>query len=176
MPETSGGTMTQKVWVIGDTHFGHALMANTRGFGGDIDLHDRTLVEAWNATVRPDDTIWHVGDVFFRDGWRWLSSLLGNKRVCLGNHDAKKADVLRQCGFELFGMCEVRGVLLSHMPVHETQLRRFRLNVHGHTHTARINDPRYVPVSVEHLTDWKPILLQTAIQQGVPSESRTAGA
>jgi calcineurin-like phosphoesterase family protein len=165
----------QKVWVISDTHFGHKLMAETRGFNGDIDAHDQALFDAWNAAVSPVDTVWHLGDVYFREGHKWLHRLHGDKRLCLGNHDAQKAEVLAR-NFKLYGMVEVRGVLLSHMPVHEAQLRRFRLNIHGHTHAHRVmddghlfkEDRRYVPVSVEHLPDFKPILLQTAIQQGVP--------
>lgn len=158
----------QKIWVISDTHFGHALMATTRGFGGDIEAHDKALFDAWNATVALHDTVWHLGDVYFREGHKWLHRLHGDKRVCLGNHDAQKAEVLAH-NFKLYGMVEVRGVLLSHMPVHEGQLRRFRLNIHGHTHAARLPDARYVPVSVEHLPGWRPILLQTAIENGTPT-------
>lgn len=169
--------MTQKIWIISDTHFGHSLMATTRGFDGDIDAHDNCLVDAWNSVVRPTDTVWHLGDVYFREGYKHLHRLQGDVRVCLGNHDAQKADTLARVGWKLYGMVECRGVLLSHMPVHTSQLRRFRLNIHGHTHANRVQfmlggelvpDPRYVPVSVEHLPGFKPMLLQTAIQQGVP--------
>lgn len=158
--------MTQKIWVLSDTHFGHALMVQTRGFA-TLEEHDRTIFEAWNETVRDGDTVWHLGDVYFRNGHSWLHALKGDKRVTLGNHDAQKAQILAKAGFKLYGMCEVHGVLLSHMPVNENQLRRFGKNIHGHMHHAKIDDPRYVCVSMEHLKDWKPILLQTAVQQGV---------
>lgn len=169
--------MTQKRWVVSDTHFGHALMVRTRGFANLHD-HDETLVDAWNSVVSDGDTVWHLGDVYFRGGWEVLHRLRGDKRCTLGNHDAQKAEALARAGFKLYGMVECSGVLLSHMPVHPAQLRRFRLNVHGHTHASRVfsdvqgvPDRRYVPVSVEHLPGWKPILLQTAIQHGVPDES-----
>lgn len=162
-----------KVWVIADTHFGHKLMADLRGFNGDIEAHDRALIEAWNSVVRQDDTVWHLGDVYFREGFKALHRLNGQKNLCLGNHDAKKGTVLAQY-FKLFGMCEVRGKLLSHMPVHEAQLRRFGLNIHGHTHASVVTeeghiskpDRRYVSVSVEQLLDFKPIQLQHAIERG----------
>jgi len=170
-----------KVWVISDTHFGHKLMAETRGFGGDIEAHDKALVEAWNSVVAENDTIWHLGDVYFRDGYTKLPLLRGYKRLVLGNHDGStdKYRMLRQHFEVLYGAAVVGQNILTHVPVHPNQLRRFRLNIHGHTHAARVvdsvgvgenfstfNDMRYVPVSVEHLKDWKPILLQQAIQQG----------
>jgi calcineurin-like phosphoesterase family protein len=157
-----------KVYVISDTHFGHALMAQTRGFNGDIAAHDRALVEAWNAVVRDQDTVWHLGDVYFRDGWKCLGALRGNKKLVMGNHDSASSHfaVLRH-HFHLCGAVAVGQNILTHIPVHPNQLNRFRLNIHGHTHSSRVMsdcvrdgpDRRYVPVSVEHLPDFKPIPL-----------------
>jgi calcineurin-like phosphoesterase family protein len=155
-----------KVWVISDTHFGHALMAQTRGFGGDIAAHDKALVEAWNTTVRSQDTVWHLGDVYFRRGYEALAHLAGDKRLVMGNHDAGKMHeaILRQ-HFTLYGAVCLGQNILTHIPVHPNQLERFRLNIHGHTHSRRVMldsgdaDRRYVPVSIEHLPDFKPIQL-----------------
>jgi calcineurin-like phosphoesterase family protein len=155
-----------KVWIISDTHFGHALMVQTRGFNGDIDAHDKALIDAWVATVKPQDTVWHLGDVYFRDGWKALASLTGDKRLVMGNHDASKThEAILRCHFTLYGAAVLGQNILTHIPVHPNQLTRFRLNIHGHTHSRRVMtdagepDKRYVPVSVEHLPDFKPIQL-----------------
>jgi calcineurin-like phosphoesterase family protein len=50
------------------------------------------------------------------------------------------------------------GILLTHIPVHPSQLRRGVLNVHGHLHARTINDPRYVCVSLEQ-TGFRPVRL-----------------
>jgi calcineurin-like phosphoesterase family protein len=158
-----------KVWVISDTHFGHALMAQTRGFNGDIDAHDKALIDAWVATVRSHDTVWHLGDVYFRDGWKALEYLTGDIRVVLGNHDASKThEAMLRRRFTLYGAACVGQNILTHIPVHPNQMQRFRLNIHGHTHAGAVctgpsgseqRDKRYVPASVEHLPDFKPIQL-----------------
>ena len=53
-----------------DSHFGHASvlaprMDRPRPFA-TIEEHDEALVAAWNAVVRPDDIVWHLGDFAYR--------------------------------------------------------------------------------------------------------------
>jgi calcineurin-like phosphoesterase family protein len=61
--------MSRQVFVS-DTHFCHAgilspRMQNPRPFAS-IEAHDETLIANWNAVVRPDDTVWHLGDFCYR--------------------------------------------------------------------------------------------------------------
>src|SRR5215210_2534672 len=46
-----------------DTHFGdpRVLCIDRRPFPS-IPAHDAALVERWNATVAPEDEVWHLGD------------------------------------------------------------------------------------------------------------------
>jgi calcineurin-like phosphoesterase family protein len=161
--------MTQKVWIISDTHFGHALMAQTRGFYGNIEAHDHAIVEAWNSVVREGDTVWHLGDVYFREGWKCLGALKGNKKLVMGNHDAapSHAKILSNY-FALCGCVEVGQNILSHIPVHPNQLTRFRLNIHGHMHSNKVDDSRYVCASIEQLDGFRPIQLIEACNRGSP--------
>jgi calcineurin-like phosphoesterase family protein len=57
-----------RVFVTSDTHFGHKRViefeAAHRPFA-TIEEHDRELIARWNATVKPKDTVWHLGDVYF---------------------------------------------------------------------------------------------------------------
>lgn len=155
-----------QVFVISDTHFGHKKVIeferDHRPFYS-IEDHDRMLVERWNATVKPKDTVWHLGDVFFggRDAHAILGSLNGLKRLVLGNHDVYPMDVYRLYFGKIFGAAEVHGCILTHVPVHPYQLeKRYRLNIHGHMHSKKMHDPRYVCVSVEQ-TNLSPVLLKS---------------
>lgn len=103
---------TGRVWFTSDTHFGHALMLERRGFidrpAEDLppdDVRDalaemdRTLVANWNAIVEPTDTVFHLGDVFWKlptNRMRAIfDSLNGRKNLVIGNHDFGRADVLK---------------------------------------------------------------------------------
>lgn len=146
--------MSGRLFVIGDTHFGHH---NILGFESahrpfaTIEEHDEALVERWNAVVRPRDTVWHLGDVLFgRHSFRHLSRLNGTKKLVAGNHDCYPTALYLEHFNRVVGSAEVKGCILTHIPVHESQFRRYKLNIHGHLHSRRIADPRYVCVSAEH--------------------------
>jgi calcineurin-like phosphoesterase family protein len=60
---------------------------------------NRVLTERWNSVVKPDDTVYHLGDFSMgsRDDWKsHFDKLNGNIHLVYGNHDAqdsnKKAD------------------------------------------------------------------------------------
>lgn len=173
-----------KVFVTSDTHFGHRKIIEfykeERPYA-TIEEHDRDLVDRWNAVVRKEDTVWHLGDVYFgRDGHQILSALKGYKRLVLGNHDAGHEDVLRTYFQRIYGVAQYGGCVLTHVPVHPYQLaKRYVKNIHGHMHSKRVQrgdskfglpgddpDERYVCVSVEH-TDLTPVLLQHVVQHGL---------
>lgn len=48
------------------------------------------MIETWNIYIRPDDFVWHLGDVFLGDETRGLATvarLNGHKQLITGNHD-----------------------------------------------------------------------------------------
>lgn len=153
-----------KVFIISDTHFGHRKVIEFepvhRPFA-TIEEHDRELVDRWNTTVKPKDTVWHLGDVFMggRDNHAILGQLNGIKRLVLGNHDVYPIEIYQQYFGKIFGAAELHGCILTHIPVHHSQLEtRYRLNIHGHLHSKMMDDGRYICVSVEH-TNLAPRLL-----------------
>lgn len=88
---------TQKFYTA-DSHFGHQLMlsetACNRPFATTQEM-DEFLIRAWNEVVRPEDIVYHLGDVFFKlnDGDRVrsiFSRLNGRKFLVMGNHDYDK--------------------------------------------------------------------------------------
>lgn len=155
-----------RVFVVADTHFGHKKVIEfekeKRPFA-TIQDHDAELVRRWNATVNKNDTVWHLGDVLFgREAFAVLPLLNGIKRLVLGNHDHyPTADYLKYFP-KVFGAVELKGCLLTHVPIHPDQFYRYRANIHGHMHSAKLDDPRYICVSVEH-TGLAPILLDEVL-------------
>ena len=88
------------VFLVSDTHFGHTGVCRfTRNDGvtklrpwTDPDEMDEFMVAAWNERVRPNDKVYHLGDVLFgMDKPAWLDAnfnrLNGKKRLVVGNHD-----------------------------------------------------------------------------------------
>lgn len=148
--------MTGRVFVIADLHLGHEKVARLRDFSG-ARSHDDALVAAWNRTVGKRDVVYVLGDVFRLDR---VPELHGVKKLALGNHDQKPVVQYAALFSKVQACFEFDGCLLTHVPVHPSQFERWPLNVHGHTHAHRINDPRYVPVSVEHLSDMRPAPLR----------------
>src|SRR5579872_446672 len=78
------------VWFTSDTHFQHRLVAGLRGMPDRIDDYNEHVISVWNSYVRPDDFVWHLGDVFLGDevqGLALVARLNGAKHLVTGNHD-----------------------------------------------------------------------------------------
>lgn len=80
------------IWFTSDTHFGHknAIKFCNRPFDS-VEQMDEALIAFWNARVKPNDTVWHLGDFGFYKTYDELnavfSRLNGNKYLIVGNHD-----------------------------------------------------------------------------------------
>jgi len=82
-------------FFVSDTHFGHAHILSGRMLAprpfASIEEHDETLISRWNAVVRPEDTVWHLGDFCYRCPEARARSvfrrLVGQRRLVRGNHD-----------------------------------------------------------------------------------------
>lgn len=111
-----------------------------------VEAHDEAIIAAWNRHVRPDDIVWHLGDLTLNAPRRLagiVPRLNGRIRLVLGNHDrahpmagAKSVRALRETldlGIEWVGTAAVvkiptskqlarrngsvpHRVLLSHFP------------------------------------------------------------
>jgi calcineurin-like phosphoesterase family protein len=157
------------VFVISDTHFGHANMLSFTGLDGQrvrsfesVEAMDEHIVARWNAVVRPRDHVYHLGDVAMRkDGLAMVSRLNGHKRLIPGNHDIFEVKDYLAAGFQkIYGMRVLDGWLMTHIPIHPESLGRFRGNVHGHIHERPSPEGRYINVSVEAVA-YTPVALET---------------
>lgn len=160
-------------YFIADTHFGHRNIINFepehRAFSS-IEEHDEQLVNNWNSVVGKKDNVYLLGDVAFNSKHSIIHRLMGNITIVLGNHDySKKIHDLLECDrVKVCGIKEYANGLLTHMPVHESQLvSRYKFNIHGHLHSKSLNDPRYISVSCEHVEltpiSWKELVHRHSI-------------
>lgn len=157
------------VWFISDTHFGHANILTFADEQGrrvrpefaSVEEMDEQLVTNWNASVRPSDHIYHLGDVAMRrqDVERIMPRLHGHKRLVRGNHDIFKTAMYYRFFDEIYGSRVLDGMLFTHIPVHPQSLGRFRANIHGHIHERKEYGPGYLNISVER-TGYQPLSLE----------------
>ena len=188
------------VFLVSDTHFGHLGVCKFMRKDGVTKLRpwdtpeemDEEMVKRWNERVRPNDKVYHLGDVVInRRALPTLARLNGDKVLIRGNHDIFRDDEYREYFRELRAYHVMNGMILSHIPIHEESLGRFGVNIHGHLHANRVMkrasslmefmkrgtrewiDPRYHCVCVEH-TDFAPILFEDVIKR-IEAEGGTVG-
>jgi calcineurin-like phosphoesterase family protein len=179
------------VFLVSDTHFGHAGVCRfTRNDGvtklrpwDDPNEMDEEMVRRWNDRVRPNDKVYHLGDaVINRKALKTLARLNGDKVLIRGNHDIFRDDEYRMYFRELRAYHVMNGMILSHIPIHPESLGRFGVNIHGHLHANRVMaevfgeyviDTRYHCVCVEQ-TDYTPILFEDVIKR-IEAEGGSVG-
>jgi len=175
------------VFLISDTHFGHEKCCTVfkradgsplRPFSGAEEM-DEAMIKNWNDRVRPEDKVYHLGDVVINRRYlHILDRLNGDKVLIKGNHDIFKLEDYYPRFRDIRGYHVMNGMILSHVPVHRDSLERFGCNIHGHLHANRVMDngvidPRYFNVSVECI-DFAPILFEDAIK-AIQEQGGTVG-
>ena len=153
----------RQVWLISDTHFGHANIIRyaSRPFASVQEM-DEAMADRWNERVKGDDLVYHLGDVAVgRGGLELFAKLPGTKRLLLGNHDDVGA-IMRNAPvqkIELFRGFREEGFIASHMPLREDDLPPDAVNVHGHIHNKPAPSARHLNLCVEH-TDYAPVPIE----------------
>lgn len=165
------------VFLTSDTHFGHVGVCKflrndgtkLRPWDNPQDM-DEYMVKAWNDVVKPNDKVYHLGDVVInRRSLSILHRLNGDKVLIRGNHDIFRDEEYRQHFRELRAYHVMNGMILSHIPIHSDSIGRFGTNIHGHLHSNRVMlngniDVRYHCVCVEQ-TNFRPILFEDVIKR-----------
>lgn len=171
------------IFLTSDTHFGHTGVCKFMREDGVTKLRpwdspeemDEAMVKMWNDTVRPNDKVYHLGDVVInRKALQIMHRLNGDKVLIKGNHDIFRLEEYTPFFRDIRGSHVMNGMILTHIPVHESNLYRFGTNIHGHTHSNNVmvtdkygvttRDPRYHCVCVEQ-TDFKPIAFEEVIKR-----------
>lgn len=157
-----------QVFFIGDTHWGHRNILKYRPEFSSIQEHDETIFQGIMSVSGKRNTLWLLGDNFFSEEEvdRYLPTMCDSfmhVNWVPGNHDTDNAS--RQRAFrkavtrvnKVHALCHYHEFWLSHAPIHDSELRG-RKNIHGHTHSVSVKDPRYLCVSCEQV-NYKPISL-----------------
>lgn len=178
--------MAGATFLVSDTHFGHAGVCKFLCEDGitkirpwdDPDEMNEAMVKMWNDTVRPNDKVYHLGDVVINRRYLpILDRLNGDKVLIKGNHDIFKLEDYTKYFRDIRSCHKMADYILTHIPLHPDSLARWcGGNFHGHLHTNRVMmdvydptydiktiiDPRYFNVSVEQI-GFKPILFEDAV-------------
>lgn len=173
----------ERIFVTSDTHFGHnqEFLYGKRGFRS-ADEMNRELVYRWNQSVREEDVVYHLGDVYLSgdENAEWLRQVNGHVRLIRGNHDTdqKVKRLLNSGAIESAVWADTlsyahKQFYLGHFPTIigdpnalEKGLRHRMLDLYGHTHqtTSFWNDrPFLYHVGVDS-HDLAPVLLDQVIE------------
>lgn len=129
-----------------DMHFGHTNIIKhcNRPFKS-VDEMDSTMIKRWNKKVKPEDTVYILGDVAFCNVHTVISifnKLNGRIKFLPGNHDAAlmKKDEFHLIFHEILPpiyefKIQDEHVVLCHYPM-ESWNRSYHgaIHLHGHTH------------------------------------------
>jgi len=144
------------LFFTADTHFGdHRTINIQRRPFPDSAAMDAAMIARWNTVVRPEDEVWHLGDVARRaaDVPALLARLHGRKHLLRGNNDPDAT--VQASGWASVGdyaELEVDGVrlILCHYPFRSWNgQHRGSLNLHGHSHGRLKPMPRQYDVGVD---------------------------
>lgn len=176
------------VWLISDTHFGHEKTCTMfkREDGSPLrpfscaEEMDEFMIRSWNERVKPNDKVYHLGDVAIaRKSLDVLYRLNGDKVLIRGNHDIFELKDYAKHFRDIRSYHVMNGMILSHVPIHPESIERFGCNIHGHTHANKVMisphhpDLRYKNVCVEW-THYAPVLFEVLSKQ-ILQEGGTVG-
>jgi len=158
------------IFFISDTHFGHEGMCQfLREDGTKVrpfmtcNECDDVMIQNWNKTVRPNDKVYHLGDVAIKRQYiSTVEKLNGEKILIRGNHDIFKLNDYAKYFRDIRATHKLDKFLLSHYPIHPEHINKNCINLHGHLHYKKVLinntniDQRYINLCVEHI-NYKPI-------------------
>ncbi len=140
-----------------------------------IITHNLVLIVVNTTKVKPEDNVYHLGDVACGYGGddkalsRLLFSLNGRKRLIVGNHDHLKSPALHKAFEKIelwkgFNITAKGAFTCTHIPIAKKHLRDGDFNVHGHLHNNLSGDDHCISVCVE-LRDYTPVHLDTILAE-----------
>jgi calcineurin-like phosphoesterase family protein len=169
-----------KRYVISDLHLGHEAILNDRTEFDTLYDMNSTIINNWNSVVTPQDQVYILGDVAWQHGTlQYIGDMNGKKILIKGNHDIFPLKYYLPYFNDIRAVMEYKGCILTHVPVHESQLKGFKINIHGHLHGKKIFknvisvdndgyfnlmsvDNRYINVCCEQV-NYTPVLLEDII-------------
>ena len=124
-------------------------MYKPRGFS-NVEEMNEAIVERWNAVVKPNDMVVHLGDTFLNDnarGLEYFKRLNGQISIVWGNHDTDTRKKLLYVlpnvialGYAHMFKHKKLSIYVSHYPsftanYDERFFSQHVINLHGHIHS-----------------------------------------
>ncbi len=180
------------IYFIADTHFGHENVIKfcDRPFACADEMNE-ALISNWNERVNGNDTVYIIGDMFFRcrEPESILKRLRGKKHLIVGNHDTEwmsKVDTdkyFRSVNL-MFEMTDgAHAITLCHYPLlsWKHQMRSFM--IHGHIHNNTDMDFWPLLVSRENVLNagvdingFRPVTFNELIANNAEFKQRNASS
>ena len=154
----------QNIFFTSDFHIGHSnvIKFDDRPFSSINEMH-KELIKRWNSVVSNDDTVFYLGDLFFRCKFstaKWFVEQLNGKiHFVMGNHD-KYSDIKKLNRFEkIHGDSTSLGgatiqikdddankgyqdIILCHYAILSWNKAHYGAwHLHGHSHQSLANNP-----------------------------------
>jgi len=151
-------------WVFADTHLCHRNIFQHRpdregNFFKSGSEHDEYVCDMWNDHIGGGDIVYLLGDVAFNvRGLALIKNLPGRKVVIVGNHDLAFSTIAQHAS-SVHAMKEIDlgfRAIMTHIPLHDSAMDRWRLNIHGHMHDVVIESEKHLCVSLEQ-TGFRPV-------------------
>jgi calcineurin-like phosphoesterase family protein len=159
------------IFFTSDTHFNdaHRIRVDKRPFAS-IAEHDAALIERWNAVVRRQDEIYHLGDFTSAKSSARVSELLaalnGRKHLIIGNNDGPATienEGWASVGYYAEREVDARLLILCHYPFRTWRdMGKGAIDIHGHSHGKLKEEPRQYDVGVD-VFDFRPVTLATIL-------------
>jgi len=159
------------IFATGDTHFGHQLMVDHRGFSSKDEMDDE-MIRLWNEVVSPKDTVYHLGDFAFNKKHEYyLSKLHGCIHLIMGNHDDSLTNTylskLRFASVQSMKYLKHNGhkIHMLHYPMESWRSSYHgSFHFHGHSHGHSKPHGKRIDVGVD-CWDLKPVSFDVLIDK-----------
>lgn len=137
--------MDSKTWFTSDTHFWHENIIKycNRPYANAQEMNE-DLIEKWNARVKENDIVWHLGDFCFgckEHITEIVPRLNGRINLVLGNHDHHRIGFYYDAGFHRVYDHPVvisNFFILSHEPMQWIKDGDVYTNIYGHVHNQEM--------------------------------------
>jgi calcineurin-like phosphoesterase family protein len=174
-----------------DQHFGHfnIIRLSHRPFAS-LDEMNEVMIAKWNVKVMADDTIYILGDLFFRSATvePILKRLNGHKHLVLGNHDHSWTGRVRLGDYfeSVQTMKEIdfggTPATLCHYPMLSYPQARRGYMIYGHIHNNTGDDywplimrrPRLLNAGVD-VNGFEPVTFEELVVNNMAFRERHAG-
>lgn len=163
------------IFFTADHHFGHAniIKYSNRPFRS-VSSMDEAMLENWNSVVKPNDTVYHLGDLAFfnlnsSEGQSLLEHLNGIIYYIRGNHDKFSSKISRFIWIRDFAEIKVNDqkITLCHYAMRVWNCSHHGTwHLYGHSHGSLPDDPNSLSFDVGvDCWDFKPVSFEQVAER-----------